>query len=206
MLSCESVTHTLFWDHCTTTITIIIKVICFLWGIGPIDPLFCPACSFMTSSCISFSDRPCIGLHSSFNFFSFFIFGMICYSLSQQDSQTFASCLSCLQHTPIFPSPQCVAPLMNLNLVPQQLPSIILASTANSSPASHFSPLKKPFFPSLQRWNCLACLPGKWFLSRLVTLVLSTGVCVCACIQGLSYICVSKCLFCVCVTWLQQNL
>lgn len=87
---------------------------------------------------------------------------------------------------------------MNLNLVPQQLPSIILASTTNSSPASHFSPLKKPFFLSLQRWNCLACLPGKWFLSRLVTLVLST-VCVCGCIQGLSYICVSKCMF-LCVS------
>lgn len=35
---------------------------------------------------------------------------------------------------------------MNLNLVPKQLPSIILAATANSSPASHFSPLKNPFF------------------------------------------------------------
>lgn len=35
---------------------------------------------------------------------------------------------------------------MNLNLVPKQLPSIILAATANSSPASHFSPLKKKAF------------------------------------------------------------
>lgn len=38
---------------------------------------------------------------------------------------------------------------MNLNLLPQQLPSIILASTANSSPASHFSPLKKSFISLL---------------------------------------------------------
>ncbi len=42
--------------------------------------------------------------------------------------------------------PPCVVLPMNLNLVPKQLPSIILAATANSSPASHFSPLKKPFF------------------------------------------------------------
>lgn len=42
------------------------------------------------------------------------------------------------------PAPMCGLP-MNLNLVPKQLPSIILAATANSSPDSHFSPLKKPF-------------------------------------------------------------
>lgn len=47
------------------------------------------------------------------------------------------------------PPPQCVVLLMNLNLLPQQLPSIILASTANSSPASHFSPLKKSFISLL---------------------------------------------------------
>lgn len=38
---------------------------------------------------------------------------------------------------------------MNLNLLPQQLPSIIPASTANSSPASYFSPLKKSFISLL---------------------------------------------------------
>lgn len=73
------------------------------------------------------------------------------YQLSWQAGQSFASYLSCLGHThTIFPSPpQCVVLLMNLNLLPQQLPSIILASTANSSPASHFSPLKKSFISLL---------------------------------------------------------
>lgn len=53
-------------------------------------------------------------------------------------------------HTQRFSQPpQCVVLLMNLNLLPQQLPSIILASTANSSPASHFSPLKKSFISLL---------------------------------------------------------
>lgn len=71
------------------------------------------------------------------------------YQLSWQDGQSFVSYLLCRQHTPFSPAPQCVVLLMNLNLLPQQLPSIIPASTANSSPASHFSPLKKSFIPLL---------------------------------------------------------
>lgn len=71
------------------------------------------------------------------------------YQLSWHGGQNFASYLSCLQHTPFSPSPHCKALLMNLNLLPQQLPSIIPASTANSSPASHFSPLKKSFISLL---------------------------------------------------------
>lgn len=47
-------------------------------------------------------------------------------------------------HTALQPS--CVVPFMNLNLIAKQLPSIILAATANSSPASHFFPLKNAFF------------------------------------------------------------
>lgn len=68
------------------------------------------------------------------------------YQLSQQAGQSFASYLSCLLHTHhLSQHPKCIVLLMNLNLLPQQSPSIILASTANSSPASHFSPLKKSF-------------------------------------------------------------
>lgn len=88
--------------------------------------------------------------------------GMTALSIKPGSRSKFASYLSCLQHTP-----PCMVLLMNLNLLPQQLPSIILASAANSSPTFHFSPLKKsPLFPSLLWWNCLAGLPGKWFLSR----------------------------------------
>lgn len=64
--------------------------------------------------------------------------------------------------------PPCVVLPMNLNLVPKQLPSIILAATANSSPASHFSPLKRAFFPPCcDGIASLACLgndfsAGSW--------------------------------------------
>lgn len=79
--------------------------------------------------------------------FSLSRLGRHVYQLSRQTGQNFASYLSCLQHTP--QPPPCMVLLMNLNLLPQQLPSIIPASTANSSPASHFSPLKKSFISLL---------------------------------------------------------
>lgn len=87
--------------------------------------------------------------------------------------------------------PPCVVLPMNLNLVPKQLPSIILAATANSSPASHFFSLKKAFFLLAAMELPCTCLGGKWFLSRLVDLPLSTGgrqyTCmhVCCCVYGL---------------------
>ena len=62
---------------------------------------------------------------------------------------------------PFPPTPKCVVPHMNLNLVPQQLPSIILAATANC-PCLPFFPIKKSLFSSLLWWNCLARLLRKW--------------------------------------------
>lgn len=88
-------------------------------------------------------------LHADFSL-SLLRLGRQVYQLSWQAGQSCASYLSCLGHTHHFSRPpQSVVLLMNLNLQPQQLPSIILASTANSSPASHFSPLKKSFISLL---------------------------------------------------------
>lgn len=98
--------------------------------------------------------------------------------------------------------PPCVVLPMNLNLVPKQLPSIILAATANSSPASHFSPLKKAFFPP----HCdgiasLAC-PGNDFSAGLWAWCFpqvegrNGSMCVSLC---LSYMCVQAYVF-LCVS------
>lgn len=73
---------------------------------------------------------------------------------------------------------QCMVLLMNLNLLPQQLPSIIPASTANSSPASHFSPLKKSFIsllavmelPRSLAWEMIsqqACGPAAFYRCKV---------------------------------------
>lgn len=89
--------------------------------------------------------------------------------------------------------PPCVVLPMNLNLVPKQLPSIILAATANSSPASHFSPLKKPFFllaamelpRSLAREmiSQQACGPGAFYRWKvgMDACVYLCVYCICAC-------------------------
>lgn len=61
-------------------------------------------------------------------------------------------------------NPQCVVLHMNLNLLPKQLPSIILAATANSSPNSHFSVLKENLFlATLLRLNFFIHLLRKLF-------------------------------------------
>lgn len=95
---------------------------------------------------------------------------MTLYQLNQQVSQTF--CLISFMppaHTGFPPAPLCVVLPMNLNLVPKQLPSIILAATASSAPASHFSPLKKYFFPPCcDGIASLACL-GNDFSAGLWT-------------------------------------
>lgn len=90
---------------------------------------------------------------------------------------------------------------MNLNLVPKQLPSIILAATANSSPASHFSPLKKPFFPPrCDGIASLACL-GNDFSAGLWTWCFPQveGRIGCVCLRPYSrviaHVCASICIF-----------
>lgn len=129
--------------------------------------------------------------------FSFSVprFGGQVYQLSWQAGQSFASYLSRLQHTPFSPSPHCTVFLMNLNPLPQQLPSIIPASTANSSPASHFSPLKKPFIsllavmelPRSLAWEMIsqqACGPAafhRWEVRLHVWFRALLEHCTCAC-------------------------
>lgn len=90
---------------------------------------------------------------------------------------------------------------MNLNLVPKQLPSIILAATANSSPAYHFSPLKKPFFPPrCDEIASLACL-GNDFSAGLWTWCFPQVegrigcVCLCPYSRVIVHVCASICIF-----------
>lgn len=143
--------------------------------------------SIPSSLSIPLNSGPGVGFHSELYFRSernhflppfFFILPRVWdetdYQLIQMTCQSLASYLSCLC-TAFRQPPWCVVLPMNLNLVPTQLPSITRAATANSSPASHFSPLKKKEktpFSSVLRWNCLACLAWKWFLSRPANLVL----------------------------------
>ena len=97
------------------------------------------------------------------SFFFYTASGTTLYQLIRQASQIVASHPSCPQHIPLS-SPHVWPYPMNLNLVPKQLPSIILAATANSSPASHFSPLKKKaFFPPRSDGIASLACPGNDF-------------------------------------------